>query len=73
MDRTSNRGGHAVGDGARATGRATSCRRTPPGAAGLAVTGPALTWLVLADAVMVGAFALADLTTHEVTTERVVH
>jgi hypothetical protein len=32
-----------------------------------------LTWLVFVDAVAVGVLALADLTAHEATTEKVVH
>ena len=32
-----------------------------------------LTWLVFADALAVGVLALADLTAHEATTEKVVH
>ena len=41
--------------------------------AALVFSGTALTWLVLADALLVAAFALADLTAHEATTENVVH
>ena len=41
--------------------------------ASLVFAGTALHWLVLADAILVGAFALADLAVHEVTTEKVVH
>jgi hypothetical protein len=41
--------------------------------AALAFSGTVLTWLVFADAIAVGAFALADLATHEATTERIVH
>src|SRR6201995_1044108 len=41
--------------------------------AALAFTGTLLTWLVFADALAVGVLALADLTTHEATTEKVVH
>lgn len=41
--------------------------------AALTFTGTALTWLVFADALGLVAVALADLTFHEVTTERVVH
>lgn len=41
--------------------------------AALAFTGTALTWLVFADAVALGIFALADLAVHEATTERIVH
>jgi fatty acid desaturase len=41
--------------------------------AALAFSGTLLTWLVFADAVAVGVLALADLTAHEATTEKVVH
>ena len=41
--------------------------------AAVAFTGSALTWLVFADAIALGVFALADLTVHEATTERIVH
>jgi len=41
--------------------------------AALTFSGAALTWLVFADAIALGALALADLTAHEVTTESVVH
>jgi hypothetical protein len=41
--------------------------------AALAFSGTVLTWLVFADAIAVGVLALADLTTHEATTEKVVH
>jgi hypothetical protein len=41
--------------------------------AALVFAGPVLTWLVFADAVGLLVVALADLTVHEVTTERVVH
>ena len=41
--------------------------------AALTFAGTALTWLVFADALGLVAVALADLTVHEVTTERVVH
>lgn len=41
--------------------------------AALLFTGPALTWLVFADALAVALVGLADLTAHETTTERVVH
>jgi hypothetical protein len=41
--------------------------------AALVFSGTALTWLVFADAVLVGVLALADLTAHEATTENVVH
>jgi hypothetical protein len=41
--------------------------------AALVFTGPALTALVFADALAVVLVALADLTVHELTTERVVH
>lgn len=41
--------------------------------AALVFSGPALTWLVFADAIAVGVLALADLAAHEATTERIVH
>jgi hypothetical protein len=41
--------------------------------AALAFSGSVLMWLVLADAILLGVIALADLTAHEVTTEKVVH
>jgi hypothetical protein len=41
--------------------------------AALSFSGTLLTWLVLADAIAVGLLALADLTAHEATTEKVVH
>lgn len=41
--------------------------------AAVAFSGPALTWLVFADAIAVGVLALADLAAHEATTERIVH
>ena len=41
--------------------------------AAIAFSGTALTWLVFADAIAVGVLALADLTVHEATTERIVH
>jgi len=41
--------------------------------AALAFSGSLLTWLVFADALAVGVLALADLTAHEATTEKVVH
>jgi hypothetical protein len=41
--------------------------------AALSFNGTVLTWLVFADAIMTGVFALADLTAHEATTEKVVH
>jgi len=41
--------------------------------AALILTGSALTWLVLADAIALGVVALADLTAHEVSTENAVH
>jgi hypothetical protein len=41
--------------------------------AALVFSGSVLMWLVLADAILVGVIALADLTAHEVTTEKVVH
>ena len=42
-------------------------------AAALAFSGTALTWLIFADAIAVGVLALADLTAHEATSERIVH
>ena len=41
--------------------------------AALVFSGTALTWLVFADALLIGVLALADLTVHEATTENVVH
>jgi hypothetical protein len=41
--------------------------------AALSFSGTVLTWLIFADAIMAGVLALADLTAHEVTTEKVVH
>jgi hypothetical protein len=41
--------------------------------AALVFSGSALTWLVFADAILVGVLALGDLTAHEATTENVVH
>jgi hypothetical protein len=41
--------------------------------AALVFTGTALHWLVLADALLLALVALADLTAHELSTERVVH
>jgi hypothetical protein len=41
--------------------------------AALVFSGPALTWLLFADAIAVGVLALADLAAHEATTERIVH
>jgi hypothetical protein len=41
--------------------------------AALVFSGTTLTWLVFADAILVGVLALADLTAHEATTENVVH
>ncbi len=41
--------------------------------AALVFSGTALTWLVFADALGLVLAALADLTAHELTTERVVH
>jgi hypothetical protein len=41
--------------------------------AALVFNGPALGWLVFADAIALAAVALVDLTVHEVSTERVVH
>lgn len=41
--------------------------------AALVFSGPALMWLVFADAIAVGVLGLADLAAHEATTERIVH
>ncbi|GIF71332.1 hypothetical protein [Asanoa siamensis] len=41
--------------------------------AALTFTGATQTWLVFANAALLGALAVADLVGHEVTTERVVH
>ncbi|MGH3416910.1 MAG: hypothetical protein ACRDSS_10615 [Actinocrinis sp.] len=41
--------------------------------AALVFSGTALTWLVFADALGLALIALADLTAHELTAERVVH
>jgi hypothetical protein len=41
--------------------------------AALVFNGSLLTWFVLADAIAVGVLALADLASHEASTERVVH
>ena len=41
--------------------------------AALVFSGTALTWVVFADALLIGVLALADLTAHEATTENVVH
>jgi hypothetical protein len=41
--------------------------------AALTFTGATLTWLVFANAALLGTLAIADLVAHEVTTERVVH
>jgi hypothetical protein len=41
--------------------------------AALVFSGSVLTWLVFADAILVGVLALGDLTGHEATTEKVVH
>ncbi|MDG4823444.1 hypothetical protein O7635_16425 [Asanoa sp. WMMD1127] len=41
--------------------------------AALTFTGATLTWLVFANAALLAALAVADLVSHEVTTERVVH
>jgi hypothetical protein len=41
--------------------------------AALVYAGTALTWLVFAGGVAIAVLALADLTAHEVTTEKVVH
>jgi hypothetical protein len=41
--------------------------------AAVSFSGPALTWLVFADAIAVGLLALVDLSAHEASTERIVH
>jgi hypothetical protein len=41
--------------------------------AALVFSGPALVWLVFADAIVIGVLALIDLAVHEATTERIVH
>lgn len=41
--------------------------------AALVFSGPAMMWLVFADAIGIGVLALADLTAHESVTENVVH
>lgn len=41
--------------------------------AALIFSGPLLTWFVFADAIAVGVLGLADLASHETSTERVVH
>ena len=41
--------------------------------AALVFSGPALTWLVFADAIAIGVLGLADLAAHEATEERIVH
>jgi hypothetical protein len=41
--------------------------------AALVFSGTVLTWLILADAVALGAAAIADLTAHEIAEENVVH
>jgi hypothetical protein len=41
--------------------------------AALVFSGTVLTWLLFADAILVGALALGDLIAHEATTEKVVH
>jgi hypothetical protein len=41
--------------------------------AALVFSGTVLTWLIFANAIAVGVLALADLTAHEATTEKVVH
>jgi hypothetical protein len=41
--------------------------------AALVFSGTALTWLVFANAILIGVIALGDLAAHEATTERVVH
>jgi hypothetical protein len=41
--------------------------------AALVFSGPALVWLVFADAIAIGVLGLVDLAVHEATTERIVH
>jgi hypothetical protein len=41
--------------------------------AALVFSGTVLTWLVFADAILIGVLALGDLIAHEATTEKVVH
>jgi hypothetical protein len=60
-------GGHKLGHGLVALIALWSL------SAALAFSGTLLTWLVFADAIAVGLLALADLTAHEATTEKVVH
>jgi hypothetical protein len=60
-------GGHKLGHGLVALAALWSL------SAALAFSGTLLTWLVFADAIAVGLLALADLTAHEATTEKVVH
>jgi hypothetical protein len=61
------RGGHKLGHGLVALVALWSL------VAALSFSGTLLTWLVFADAIAVGLLALADLTAHEATTEKVVH
>jgi hypothetical protein len=60
-------GGHKLGHGLVALIALWSL------SAALIFSGTLLTWLVFADAIAVGLLALADLTAHEATTEKVVH
>ena len=60
-------GRHVVGFGALAAAAAWSA------VAALVFSGTTLAWLVLADALVITAIALASLVVHEFTTERVVH
>jgi hypothetical protein len=60
-------GGHKLGHGLVALVALWSL------SAALIFSGTLLTWLVFADAIAVGLLALADLTAHEATTEKVVH
>jgi hypothetical protein len=52
---------------------AVLCKGRPAHRPPLVFTGPALTWLVLADALAVATVALAELTAHELGPEHVVH
>lgn len=59
--------GHRIGHGVIAL--AGLC----PLIAALVFSGPALTWLLFADAIALGVLGLADLALHEATAERIVH
>jgi hypothetical protein len=78
-----------VGTAVTATAALTAIRATQPAVkvghglvalaglwtlvAALTFTGATQTWLVFANAALLGTLAIADLVGHEVTTERVVH